>query len=159
MPPQPLAFFLRAVSPFHIVNTYGLFAVMTTERPEIIMEGSDDAETWKEYEFKYKAGALGRHPKWVSPHQPRLDWQMWFAALDRYENNPWFTNFALRLLEGSPQVTALLKTNPFPTRPPKYVRALLYDYRFTAPSERSSSGNWWSRELKGVYLPPSSLGE
>ncbi|MEK7560867.1 MAG: lipase maturation factor family protein [Patescibacteria group bacterium] len=158
-PPEPFGSVLRFAAPLHLINSYGLFAVMTTTRPEIIMEGSDDGETWKEYAFKYKPGDQTRRPKWAQPHQPRLDWQMWFAALDRYQNNPWFVNFAARLLEGSPQVAALLKTNPFPTRPPKYIRALRYAYHFTTPSERSAGGAWWKRELKDIYLPPSSLGE
>ncbi|MGH9661666.1 MAG: lipase maturation factor family protein, partial [Bryobacteraceae bacterium] len=85
---------------FQIVNSYGLFAVMTTTRPEIVIEGSDDGQIWKEYEFTYKPGDLGRRPRFVAPHQPRLDWQMWFAALGGYESNPWFINLIRRLHEG-----------------------------------------------------------
>src|SRR4030095_1466007 len=79
-------------SPFHIVNSYGLFAVMTTSRREIIVEGSNDGSAWQEYEFKHKPGDLTRAPTWVAPHQPRLDWQMWFAALSDYRNNTWVVN-------------------------------------------------------------------
>jgi predicted DCC family thiol-disulfide oxidoreductase YuxK len=150
-------FFLKYAAPFEIVNSYGLFAVMTTERPEIIVEGSNDGETWLPYSFRYKPGDLARAPRWVAPHQPRLDWQMWFAALGNYRENPWFVNFAVRLLEGSPEVLALLETNPFPGQPPRYVRAKLYDYKFTDLEQRRKTGNWWTREPRGEYLPPIGL--
>jgi predicted DCC family thiol-disulfide oxidoreductase YuxK len=116
------------IAPLRIVNTYGLFAVMTTTRPEIIVEGSSDGVQWREYGFKYKPGDVMRRPRWNAPHQPRLDWQMWFAALGTASDNPWFSRFLERLLENSPEVTALLGSNPFPRKPPLYVRALLYDY-------------------------------
>jgi hypothetical protein len=145
------------LSPFRSVNSYGLFAVMTMERPEIIIEGSADGRDWKEYEFPYKPGDVKRRPAFVAPHQPRLDWQMWFAALGNYRQNPWFVNFLIRLLEGSPEVVALLKTNPFPQAPPRFVRARLYDYRFTTSRERRRTGAWWVRTFKGEYVPPISL--
>jgi len=148
---------MRSVSPFEIINSYGLFAVMTTTRPEIVIEGSNDGVTWLAYEFKYKPGDLGRRPAWVAPHQPRLDWQMWFAALGDYQSDPWIVRFMARLLQGSPQVLRLLGRNPFPDGPPRYVRAQLYQYRFTTPAERKSTGGWWKRELKGVYVPAVSL--
>src|SRR5262249_33118792 len=109
---------LRWLAPLRTINSYGLFAMMTTSRPEIIIEGSDDGMHWIEYEFKYKAGDLARRPGFVAPHQPRLDWQMWFAALERYQENPWFVRFLIRLLEGSPDVLALLANDPFPDAPP-----------------------------------------
>ncbi len=149
--------FIKYAAPFEVVNSYGLFAVMTTDRPEIIVEGSNDRETWIPYSFRYKPGDLSRAPRWVAPYQPRLDWQMWFAALGTYRENPWFVNFAVRLLEGSPDVLALLEANPFPDQPPRYVRALLYDYRFTNPEQRRKSGNWWIQEARGEYLPPVGL--
>jgi predicted DCC family thiol-disulfide oxidoreductase YuxK len=148
---------IRSVSPFQIINGYGLFAVMTITRPEIVIEGSNDGVTWLAYEFKYKAGDLTRRPAWVAPHQPRLDWQMWFAALGDYQSDPWIIRFMARLLQGSPEVLRLLGRNPFPAGPPHYVRAMLYRYRFTSPEERRSTGAWWSRELKGVYVPAVSL--
>src|SRR5271163_3827918 len=92
------------ISPLLIVNTYGLFAVMTTTRPEIIIEGSDDGVNWREYGFKYKPGDVMRRPRWNMPHQPRLDWQMWFAALGSAQDNPWMSVFLQRLLQNSPQV-------------------------------------------------------
>ena len=141
------------VQPFRTVNNYGLFAVMTTERPEIIVEGSADGENWLPYEFPYKPGALYRTPLVVAPHQPRLDWQMWFAALGTVERNPWFLRFVQRLLIGSPEVVALLKENPFPGGPPMTVRATVYDYRFTDPETRAATGNWWRRENPRPYCP------
>jgi lipase maturation factor 1 len=148
---------IRSVSPFQIINSYGLFAVMTTTRPEIVIEGSNDGVTWLPYEFKYKPGDLTRRPAWVAPHQPRLDWQMWFAALGDYQSDPWIVRFMVRLLQGSPEVLRLLGRNPFPDAPPHYIRAMLYQYHFTTPAERKGTGAWWSRELKGVYVPAGSL--
>ena len=120
----------RAVSPWLIVNPYGLFAVMTTTRPEIVIEGSADGKEWREYVFRYKPGPLSRPALWNIPHQPRLDWQMWFAALGSMRENPWIVMLMWRLLQGSPPVLALLESNPFRGAAPKYVRAQLYDYRF-----------------------------
>jgi hypothetical protein len=145
------------IAPFRSVNSYGLFAVMTTSRPEIIVEGSTDGITWLPYEFAHKPGNVARRPDFVAPYQPRLDWQMWFAALGRREDNPWFTNFCVRLLEGSPSVLALLAQNPFPDHPPRYVRAVVYDYRFTTVAERRATGSWWTRTSVGDYLSPISL--
>src|SRR5581483_5535345 len=121
LPPGGAAI-LHRIAPLRIVNTYGLFTVMTVMRPEIQVEGSDDGATWRTYEFKYKPGDLMRPPPVVAPRQPRLDWQMWFAALGTYQENRWFSNFMLRLLEGEPAVLKLLQSNPFPGAPPKYIR-------------------------------------
>jgi hypothetical protein len=155
--PSAVIQFVRVTTPFHIVNSYGLFAVMTTRRPEIIIEGSRDGSTWLPYEFKYKPGDLRRPPMQVAPHQPRLDWQMWFAALGSYQDNPWFINFEIRLLQGSPEVLKLLKSNPFPGRPPRYIRAPLYDYHFTDWQTLKRDGTWWRRERLGPYAPTLSL--
>jgi predicted DCC family thiol-disulfide oxidoreductase YuxK len=151
------AWIYDGIAPLRIVNSYGLFAVMTTTLPEIIVEGSDDAVHWREYEFKYKPGAVMRRPLWNLPHQPRLDWQMWFAALGTASENPWFSFFLQRLLQDSPQVTALLEINPFPGKPPLYVRALLYEYRYTSPEEKKATGAWWVRQLEGIYYPATDL--
>ena len=148
---------LATLAPFEVVNSYGLFAVMTTTRMEIVIEGSNDGANWQAYGFKYKPGDVKRQLKWVEPHQPRVDWQMWFAALENYEQNPWLLRFMLRLLQGSPEVTRLLASNPFGKAPPQYVRALVYDYRFTSPAEKRATGAWWKREYRGVYLPPLDL--
>jgi lipase maturation factor 1 len=143
----------RAAAPFSSVNSYGLFAVMTTSRPEIVVEGSDDGVTWKAYRFRFKAGDLERRPAFVAPHQPRLDWQMWFAALGSCEQNPWFVQFVDRLLEGSPRVLGLLESNPFPQAPPRMIRTTLYDYRFTRLGTPSAKKDWWRRRELGPYCP------
>jgi len=155
--PAMLSVPLRYAAPLQIVNTYGLFAVMTTERIEIILEGSADGQTWKPYEFKYKPGDVNRAPAWVAPYQPRLDWQMWFAALSNYQTNPWFVSLTLRLLEGSPDVLASLGNNPFPNQPPRYIRAMAYEYTFTDSATRRRAGAWWKREPRGLYLPAVGL--
>jgi hypothetical protein len=141
--------------PLRVVNPYGLFAVMTVRRPEISIEGSDDGETWREYTFRYKVSEPNRPPRQVAPHQPRLDWQMWFAAL----SSPpvWVLALLLRLLEGAPEVLKLFAINPFPERPPRYARAVLFDYRMTDLETRRRTGAWWTRERVGLYLPPLSL--
>lgn len=142
---------------FHIVNSYGLFAVMTTTRIEITIQGSNDGVHWLDYEFKFKPGSVKRRPGWVAPYQPRLDWQMWFAALSNYQQNPWFVNLMIRLLEGSPPVLGLLGRNPFPLAPPRYVRAVAYEYTFTNFAERRATGDWWQKEYEGLYFPVASL--
>ena len=153
----PIAALDARLEPFRTINGYGLFAVMTTSRHEIIVQGSNDGVHWLDYEFKYKPGDLNRRPAFVAPFQPRLDWQMWFAALGNYEQNPWFGNFCVRLLQGSPQVLALIAKNPFPDKPPVYIRAEVYDYHFSNVTERWATGAWWNREYLGEYLPIVSL--
>jgi hypothetical protein len=148
--------YARAQS-FGIVNGYGLFRVMTKDRKEIVIEGSADGLDWKPYEFKWKPGDLLRAPGWCAPHQPRLDWQMWFAALGTYRQNPWFVQTVISLLHGKPKVTALFQRNPFPENPPRFVRATFYRYRFTTTDEHRQTGAWWRREELGEYLPTVSL--
>jgi predicted DCC family thiol-disulfide oxidoreductase YuxK len=142
--------------PLHLVSPYGLFAVMTTARDEIVIQGSNDGVDWRDYEFRYKPGDVMRRPPWNIPHQPRLDWQMWFAALDDPQRVPWFSSFLARLLENEPSVTALLETNPFPDKPPTYVRAQFYDYAY-AGAEEHAAGQWWDRRLLGLYFPAAHL--
>ena len=148
--------YARAES-FRIVNGYGLFRVMTKDRKEIVIEGSADGIDWKPYEFKWKPGDVNRAPGWCAPHQPRLDWQMWFAALGSYRQNPWFIQTVISLLHGKAAVAALFERNPFPQDPPRYVRATLYRYRFTTAAEHRPTGAWWKREEIGEYLPSVSL--
>ena len=155
--PRPIAMLGECIEPFRIVNGYGLFRVMTKSRPEIILEGSADGVDWRPYEFRWKPGDVTQPPRWVAPHQPRLDWQMWFAALGTYRQNPWFVRLAGSLLENNPTVTGLLALNPFPNEPPRYIRATLYDYHFTSWDEHKVTGAWWKREKQGEYLPPISL--
>ncbi len=145
------------MDPFRVANPYGLFAVMTTDRMEIIIEGSDDGVQWRAYEFNYKPGDPSVRPAFVAPHQPRLDWQMWFAALGTYQQNPWFMELCAKLLLGSPVVTKLFKTNPFPNDPPRFLRASFYQYHFTDLKTRRATGQWWRRDRVGDYCPVMSL--
>jgi predicted DCC family thiol-disulfide oxidoreductase YuxK len=155
--PGALAFAYRYVEPFRIVNSYGLFRVMTKERREIVIEGSADGMDWLPYEFKWKPGDVNRAPGWCAPHQPRLDWQMWFAALGSPQQNPWFFGLLEQLLRGSPPVIGLLERNPFPDKPPRYMRAMFYDYRFTTAEEHRQTGAWWKRRELREYVPMISL--
>jgi lipase maturation factor 1 len=158
-PPGWLANFYEQLEAFRIVNGYGLFRVMTKDRCEIVIEGSTDGVEWMPYEFKWKPGDVKRVPGWCAPHQPRLDWQMWFAALAPPEQNPWLVGLILRLLEGSRDVTGLLARNPFPDKPPNYIRATFYRYRFTNSEERRQTGAWWERQELREYLPTISRNQ
>ena len=137
---------MEAVAPFRSINGYGLFRVMTTERPELVIEGSDDGTAWKEYEFRYKPGLVDREPRFVAPFHPRLDWQMWFAALDPVRSYGWLNRSRATSAPGTPEVLALLGRNPFPDAPPKFLRLVRYDYRFSTPDERRRTGAWWVRQ-------------
>ncbi len=151
--PDALRALERRLSPFYVANPYGLFAVMTTERPEIEILGSDDGRSWRPYVFRYKPGPPERAPRFAPLHMPRLDWQMWFAALDRCEQSPWLVGLFTRLLEGEPAVGALLAEDPFPARPPRFLRADLWLYRFAPPGDPG----WWRREPQGGFCPPLEL--
>jgi hypothetical protein len=155
--PAPLVALVRAVSPFRSINNYGLFAIMTTERREIVLEGSEDGVTWVPYEFPYKPGDIQRRPAFVAPHQPRLDWQMWFAALGVCEDSPWLDRLMARLLEASPPVLRLLDHDPFAGRRPRMVRAVAYEYHFTDRATRGRTGAWWRREWRGLFCAPRAL--
>jgi predicted DCC family thiol-disulfide oxidoreductase YuxK len=155
-PPGWSANFYEKLEAFRIVNGYGLFRVMTKDRCEIVIEGSADGINWAPYEFKWKPGDLKRAPGWCAPHQPRLDWQMWFAALETPAQNPWLVGLIVRLMEGSRDVTQLLAHNPFPDKPPQYIRAMFYRYRFTNNEERRQTGAWWKRQELREYLPTIS---
>jgi predicted DCC family thiol-disulfide oxidoreductase YuxK len=155
--PAPATRFVRYAYALRITNSYGLFANMTTTRPEILVEGSRDGETWETYEFYYKPGDITRSPPAVAPYHPRLDWQMWFAALGTYERNPWFVRFMEKLLEGSPEVLALIEHNPFPDEPPQFIRARMLDYTFSDAEAREVIGAWWVRRNEREYFPAVSL--
>ena len=157
-----VAMFLRVdtavvhfVRRFDTVNAYGAFAVMTRTRPEIIIEGSADGETWLPYEFPWKPGDLTRRPVFIAPWQPRLDWQMWFAALGNCESNPWVLDLQQRLLTQTPEVLKLFEKNPFPNAPPRLLRTRVFEYRFAPWSQ---PGVWWTRSEKGPYCPAVMLG-
>ena len=158
-PPLALASVYDRLEAFRIVNSYGLFRVMTKDRGEIVLEGSTDGIEWLPYEFRWKPGDVKRAPAWCAPHQPRLDWQMWFAALGTPRENPWFIALIYRLLQGSHEVSGLLANNPFPDKPPRYIRAMFYRYRFTTLDEFRQTGGWWKREELREYLPTVSLDE
>lgn len=147
----------KALAPLLIVNRYGLFANMTKRRPEIQIQGSMNGEDWIAYDFRYKPGDPAQAPGWNIPHQPRLDWQMWFAALSRADRQRWFEPLLIGLLENEPMITTLLADNPFPENGPRYIRAMIYQYHFTDYTERARSGHWWRRERQDIYYPSMSL--
>ena len=149
----------EALAPLLIVNPYGLFATTTTTRPVIVFEGSDDNKAWREYALPYLPGPVDRAPAWSIPFQPRLDWQLWFAAYGSAAQNRWIERLVQRLLEGSPRVVSLFASTPSSRRPPKYVRALLYDYRFADAISPDVQRAWWVRRLEGTYYPSTSLAD
>jgi hypothetical protein len=133
-----------------VANSYGLFRVMTTDRPEIVIEGSSDGVNWREYSFVWKPGDPMRQPTFTTPHMPRLDWQMWFAALEIYYDHQmptWLPLFCAQLRAGNPEVLALLDQNPFPDAPPQNIRIKVYLYHFTTSEEYNQTGAWWTRTL------------
>jgi hypothetical protein len=146
---------LRVVRRFETVNAYGAFAWMTKTRAEILVEGSADGVTWLAYEFPWKPGDVTRRPGFIAPFQPRLDWQMWFAALGSCEENAWVLDLQQRMLAGTPAVLALFASNPFPSAPPRFMRTRVFEYRFAAWDE---AGVWWTRTETGPYCPPVTLG-
>jgi hypothetical protein len=147
------------VQPFRSINGYGLFRVMTVERPEIVIERSPDGLEWTEWNLQWKPGELDRRPGLVAPHQPRLDWQLWFAALDPGGASYWLRPLMTRLLEGAPPVTALVGDAAFADTPPRFLRLAHYDYRFTTSAERAETGAWWHRELIDYLTEPVSLAD
>ncbi len=144
---------VQALQPFRIANRYGLFAVMTRGRYEIEFQGSNDRVTWTPYPFRYKPQDLARPPGIYAPYQPRFDWNLWFASLDNWRNNPFVVRTEELLLVSDPAVLSLFAANPFPGAPPQYVRAVLWQYWFTDLATRRSQGLWWRRELLGLYAP------
>ncbi len=148
--------------PFHIVGAYGAFGSITRRRYEVVIEGTDDERlapqtAWREYEFKGKPGDVRGRPPQVAPYHLRLDWLMWFAAMSSPAYHEWFVPLLAKLLEADPPTLRLLARDPFAGRRPRFVRALLYLYRFTTPAERRASGAWWSRELVGDYVRALAL--
>jgi hypothetical protein len=155
-------------NPLHLVNTYGAFGTITKERYEIVLEGTAAAvvtpqATWKTYEFRAKPGDPMRRPPQVAPYHLRLDWLMWFLPFSAPRDTVtrdyelWFQRFVQKLLEGDPQTLKLLRNNPFPDRPPKFIRARCYRYHYADREERRKTGAWWTRTWTDDYLPPVSL--
>jgi hypothetical protein len=136
-----------------IANQYGLFAVMTNGRYEIEFQGSNDGEKWIPYSFRYKPQALNEAPRIYAPYQPRFDWNLWFASLGDWRQDDLVPLTEERLIENDKDVLALFRDNPFPQSPPRYVRAVLWQYWFTTREQKRSTGNWWRRQLLGLYAP------
>ena len=156
-PNRKMARVFLYVEPFHIANRYGIFAIMTRTRYEIVIKGSADGRNWKEYLFWYKPSELTRRPRRISPYQPRIDWQAWFLPFQDFNSCVWFQNFLFRLLQGSKPVLALLRFNPFPDNPPKYLRAIVYVYEFSSTSTKKARGEWWNRIYVKDTHPPYPL--
>ena len=149
-------------NPYHIGGTYGAFGGITRQRYEVVVEGTSDAvitpdTQWKEYEFRGKPNDPTRMPPQIAPYHLRLDWLMWFAAMSSYRDHPWFVNFVAKLLQNDKPVLGLLKSNPFPDAPPKFVRAELWEYHFASPEAHGKTGVWWVRTDEGLWFPPVSL--
>jgi lipase maturation factor 1 len=153
LPEEPIA----ALDPFRIANQYGLFAVMTRGRYEIEFQGSNDGSHWVAYPFRNKPQALNEAPGIYAPYQPRFDWNLWFASLGNWQQNDIVPLTEERLLVSSPAVLSLFKSNPFPQFPPRYVRAVLWQYWFTSSDEKRRTGDWWRRQLLGLYAPEMTL--
>jgi len=158
-------------NPLHLVGAYGAFGSITKTRYEVVIEGTSDSiltpqTQWQEYEFIAKPGKVWKRPLQIAPYHLRLDWLMWFQpfravvtseGVSVYGYDPWFVHFMAKLLKNDRAILSLLRQNPFPDNPPRYVRALLYEYHFTTPEERRKTGAWWRRDVRGLYFPPVSL--
>jgi hypothetical protein len=153
LPTSPVAL----LDPFRIANRYGLFAVMTRGRYEIEFQGSNDGETWIAYPFRHKPQELNKPPGIYAPYQPRLDWNLWFASLGEWRDNPMVLRTERRLLSNDADVLELFAGNPFPQGPPRQVRAILWQYWFTSIAEKREHGLWWRRESIGLYAPAIEL--
>ena len=145
-----------------LVNTYGAFGSVGRERLNVVFEGTDaasadDHAVWKEYPYQALPVALNRRPPQIAPYQPRLDWQMWFASMSTPDQYPWTLHLVWKLLHNDPGALSLFGGNPFPEKPPHYVRAVLFRYRFARPG--NPEGNWWQREELGLWLPPLSADD
>ena len=144
---------VSALEPFRIANRYGLFAIMTRGRYEIEFQGSDDGQTWQVYPFRFKPQDPAKAPGIYAPYQPRFDWNLWFASLSTWRDEPIVPRTEQALLRGSPDVVQLFAGNPFPNGPPKMIRAVLWQYWFTTAQEKRATGMWWRREQLGLYAP------
>ena len=166
---QPVANMLSAhqimntsFDPLDLVNTYGAFGTVGRERLNVIFEGTnaavpDESADWKAYPYKGLPVELDKMPPQIAPYQLRLDWQMWFAAMSTPNEYPWTLHLVWKLLHNNPGALSLFRTNPFPGDPPRYVRAVLYQYEFRNPKD--SNGFWWSRKQLGLWLPPLSADD
>jgi hypothetical protein len=149
-------------NPLDLVNTYGAFGSVGRERLNVVFEGTDadvpDAgAVWKAYPYQALPVELNRMPRQIAPYQPRLDWQMWFAAMSTPNQYPWTLHLVWKLLHNDPGGLSLFGENPFPAKPPRYIRAVLYRYEFAPPG--NPEGNWWKRVELGIWLPPLSAAD
>ena len=149
---------VTALDPFRIANRYGLFAVMTRGRYEIEFQGSNDGENWTAYRFRYKPQDMSQAPRIYAPYQPRFEWNLWFASLGYWRDNMFVVSAEERLLANNADVLALFAKNPFADAPPKFVRAVTYQYWFTSLAEKRATGMWWRREFQGLYAPVLTYG-
>lgn len=143
----------RVLAPFRIADPFGLFAVMTTARYEIEFQGTADGDHWTAYPFRFKPQDPRHAPGLYGPYQPRFDWNLWFASLANYQQDPWVEQVELRLLTNEPAVTGLFADNPFARQAPRAVRVVLWQYWFSTPAEKRAQGIWWTRKLLGLYAP------
>jgi hypothetical protein len=148
----PIGSLVDYAEAYRVVNKYHVFPTMRRERTELELWGSLDGQKWRRYEFRYKPGDPTQRPAVVLPHQPRLDWEMWFVT-QHPKYMRFFHSFLQALLDNSPAVTALLGHNPFPDQPPRYIRVDAYQYRFSTAAERQETGQWWQRESLGPFTP------
>jgi hypothetical protein len=158
--PTSLGRILTVLAPYRIFNSYGMFAIMTITRPEIVFEASVDGKRWFPYTFKYKIDDLRKAPPVVAPHMPRLDWRLWFAAMRDVSENPWVFNLVKLMLKGDPAILSAFKSNPVsPAVRPKFIRAYVYNYHFSDWEALVKRGEWWRRDNKLLYIPPVQLDE
>jgi len=151
---QEIAPLTTVIGPFRSLNIYHLFASMTLVRNEVVIEGSNDGTTWLPYEFRYKPGDVDRAPPFAAPHQPRVDFQLWFLLLrGRQPVDPYFNNLLARLFQAPHAVAPLFSRDPFPDAPPRFIRLVFYRYRFTDWATRRATGAWWQRALLGYSRP------
>jgi lipase maturation factor 1 len=144
---------VELLAPARLANRYGLFAFMTRQRDEIEFQGSLDGVTWTPYPFRYKPQDPTEAPGLYAPYQPRFEWNLWFASLANWHRDPWVVYCEQKLLEGSPEVLELFRSDPFAGHPPTEVRAFLWHYHFATPAERRAKGVYWTREEAGLYAP------
>jgi lipase maturation factor 1 len=143
----------RFIAPFRVVNSYGLFAVMTRARFELEFQGTRDGRTWIVYPFRYKPQNPREAPRFFAPYQPRFDWNLWFASLGSVSSDPWVMSVQERLLANEPDVLRLFRANPFADAPPRAVRVVIWQYWFTTHEERARTGAYWNRRFLGEYAP------
>jgi hypothetical protein len=141
------------LEPFRIANSYGLFGRMTWTRYEIEFQGSNDSTNWIAYPFRYKPQDLKEAPGIYAPYQPRFEWNLWFASLGAWRENPFVVRTEVQLLFNTPDVLALFRSNPFANPPPKQIRAVVWQYWFTDRATKRTTGQWWRREFRGLYAP------